>query len=208
MSPNPASPAAPAHGAGRDLSAWRAADLQRDKRWVVALDDAARTDLMRAVRAGLSPGKSLLDYTLQDFDFAPQTLALIAGAVAEAEHGRGIALVEGLPRESVSPAEFELLTWTIGLHVGVARPQDKLSRYINQVKDVGAVYRSPTGRGYSSRAELDFHIDGADIVLLSCYNQAPSGGDSLCSSSVAAFRQLVAERPDLAALLEQPVAHQ
>ena len=207
MSPNPASPAAPAHGAGRDLSAWRAADLQRDQRWVVALDDAVRTDLMRAVRAGLSPGKSLLDYTLQDFDFAPQTLALIAGAVAEAEHGRGIALVEGLPRESISPAEFELLTWAIGLHVGVARPQDKLSRYINQVKDVGAVYRSPTGRGYSSRAELDFHIDGADIVLLSCYNQAPSGGDSLCSSSVAAFRQLVAERPDLAALLEQPVAH-
>ena len=117
---SPAAPAAPTHSAGRDLSAWRVADLQRDPRWVVALDDAVRTDLMRALRGGLSAGKSLLDYTQQDFDFAPQTLAPIARAVAEAEHGRGIALVEGLPRESVSPTEFELLTWAIGLHVGVA----------------------------------------------------------------------------------------
>ena len=124
MGPNQASPAASANSAGRDLSAWRVADLQRDRRWVVRLDDAARSDMLRALRAGQSADKSLLDYTQRDFDFAPQTLAPIGNAVAEAQHGRGIALVEGLPRESVSPAEFEMLTWAIGLHVGVARPQD------------------------------------------------------------------------------------
>jgi len=82
----------------------------------------------------------------------------------------------------------------IGLHLGVARPQDKLSRYINMVKDVGTIYRSAGGSGYSSNAELDFHVDSGEVVLLSCYNQAPSGGDSLYASSVAAFRQLAAER--------------
>lgn len=207
MTTTPSAAAAPGAGSGRDATAWRAADLGRDTSWVTALDDAARVDLLRALRAGTSADKSLLDYRKESFAFGQEVLATIARAVAQAQHGRGVALVEGLPRDCVSPDEFELLTWAIGLHFGVARPQDKQSRYINQVKDVGTVYRSPTGRGYSSKAELDFHIDGADIVMLSCYNQAPSGGDSMCSSSVAAFRQLVTERPDLAAVLLQPVAH-
>jgi len=83
----------------------------------------------------------------------------------------------------------------------VARPQDKQSRYMNKVMDVGTVYRSAGGRGYSSNAELDFHVDGSDVVLLSCYNQAPEGGDSMCSSAVTALIQMQNERPDLAAVL-------
>ena len=112
--------------------------------------------------------------------------------------GRGVALVKGLPREGVSPEEFELVTWAIGLHFGVARPQDRTSAYINKVKDAGTDYRSATGRGYSSNAELDFHVDGSDVVLLSCYNQAPVGGMSMCSSAVKAYEVMFAERPDLA----------
>jgi len=188
---------------GRDAAAWRADDLDRDRRWVYALDDADRADLRKGLAAGRVEGKPLLDYRQGDFAFG-RALATIRRALDEAQHGLGAALVTGLPRQDLSADEFELLTWAIGLHLGVARPQDKLSRYINRVKDVGAVYRSAGGRGYSSNAELDFHVDSGDVVLLSCYNQAPSGGDSLCSSSVAAYRQLVAERPDLAAALQEP----
>ena len=93
------------------------------------------------------------------------------------------------------------MTWVIGLHFGVARPQNKVSAYMNEVKDAGTVYRSATGRGYSSNAELDFHVDGADVVLLSCYNQAPFGGTSMCSSSVKAYEVMMAERPDLVDVL-------
>jgi alpha-ketoglutarate-dependent taurine dioxygenase len=189
--------------AGRDAAAWRAADLDRDRRWIYALDDADRNDLHRGLAAGRIEGKPLLDYRQGDFAFG-RALKTIRGALAEAQHGLGAALVKGLPRADLSAAEFELLTWAIGLHLGVARPQDKLSRYINEVKDAGTVYRSAGGRGYSSNAELDFHVDSGDVVLLSCYNQAPSGGDSLCSSSVAAYRQLALERPDLIAALQQP----
>ena len=189
--------------AGRDAAAWRAADLERDRRWVFALDDADRDCLGRALRAGFVDGKPLLDYRQRDFAFGP-ALAPIRRALEEAQHGLGAALVKGLPRESMSEQQFELLTWAIGLHLGVARPQDKLSRYINEVRDKGTDYRSAGGRGYSSKAELDFHVDSGDVVLLSCYNQAPSGGDSLCASPVAAYRQLVAERPDLAEALQQP----
>ncbi|WP_213958929.1 MULTISPECIES: TauD/TfdA family dioxygenase [unclassified Variovorax] len=197
-------PAAGKRPPGRDASAWTVHDLTIDARWIHPLDAEDRADLLTVLRAGHRPGQPLLDYRRRDFPFGSRVLAKLKRAFEDALNGRGVALVKGLPREGVSPEEFELLTWAIGLHVGVARPQDKLSRYINMVKDVGADYRSPTGRGYSSRAQLDFHIDGADIVALSCYNQAPEGGDSMCTSSVAAYRQLLIERPDLAEVLREP----
>ena len=191
-------------GPGRDASAWGSADLHRDTRWIHRLDDADRADLLRVVRAGRRKDQPLLGYRQNDFPFGPDVRGKLRGAFEDALNGRGVALVKGLPRAGVSPEEFELLTWAVGLHFGVARPQDRQSRYMNRVKDVGTDYRSPTGRGYSSKAELDFHIDGADVVVLSCYNQAPEGGDSMCTSSVAAFRQLLVERPDLAAVLQTP----
>jgi len=190
-------------GAGRDNAAWRAADLDRDRRWVFRLTDDECEAMRRALRRGRIEGKPLLAYRQADFDFGAALLP-VRRALDEAQHGLGAALVKNLPREGLSAAEYELLTWALGLYLGVARPQDKLSRYINMVKDVGTVYRSAGGRGYSSNAELDFHIDSGDVVLLSCYNQAPSGGDSLCASAVAAFRQLAAERPDLAGALFEP----
>ena len=183
--------------------AWQVRGLQTDRSWVIELDDADRADLLGALRAGRMPSKALLDYRRSDFAFG-RALAPLKRAFAQAQHGLGIALIKGLPREGVSTEEFELLTWAIGLHFGVARPQDKASRYLNQVRDVGVDYRSPTGRGYSSKAELDFHIDGADLVALSCYNQAPIGGDSMATSSTAVFHRLRSERPDLAEALMQP----
>ena len=192
---------------GRDAAAWTVADLERDTGWIRRLDDADRADLLAGLRAGRVPGKPFLEYRREDFPFGERVVGRLRDAVDDAQHGRGVVLVKGLPREGLAPEDFECLTWAIGLHLGVARPQDRMSNYINPVKDVGAVYRSPTGRGYSSKSELDFHVDGGDVVLLACYNQAPVGGDSLCSSGVAAWRVLVDERPDLARVLEQPVPH-
>lgn len=189
---------------GRDAAAWRAADLERDRRWVIDLAEAERAELLRVLRAGQVEGRPLLAYEAADFPFG-RALDPVRRALDEAQHGLGVALVRGLPREGVSEEQFELFTWAIGLHLGVARPQDRQTRYINRVKDVGTVYRSATGRGYSSNAELDFHVDGSDVVLLSCYHQAPEGGDSMCASAVAAYRQLLAERPDLAAALHEPL---
>lgn len=177
-------------------AAWTAAEIATDPRWVFHLTQPEHEALFASIRRGRLPGKALIAYRIGDFALSapPDTLAR---AFAEVRDGSGMALVKGLPREGVSPEEFELVTWVIGLHFGVARPQNKASAYMNQVKDVGAVYRSAGGRGYSSNAELDFHIDGADLVLLSCYNQAPVGGMSMCTSSTKAFEVMRAERPDL-----------
>ena len=69
-----------------------------------------------------------------------------------------------MPREELNHEEFRLLSWVIGLKTGVARPQGN-SQYISAVRDVGTDYRAANGRGYSSNAELDFHVDVADLTI-------------------------------------------
>jgi Taurine catabolism dioxygenase TauD, TfdA family len=181
-------------------AAWTVAEVEKETRWIYRLSSSESAELIATVRSARVEGKPLLQYRKRDFGLS-LCLSTLADAFREVRDGRGMALIKNLPREGVTPAEFELMTWAIGLCFGVARPQNRLSAYINEVKDVGGVYRSPTGRGYSSSAELDFHVDGSDVVLLSCYNQSPVGGMSMCTSSLKAYEVVRAERPDLAAEL-------
>ena len=185
-------------------AAWSASDLRADETWIQTLDDAARRDLIGAARAAMAADKPLFDYRRDDFDLG-RALAPIERGVREAKDGRGFALLRGLPREGLTDHEFEVLTWGIGLHTGVARPQGMASQFIAAVRDEGTTYRSSGGRGYSSASKLDFHVDGADLAFLTCYNVAKSGGESMVTSSVAAHNVMVAERPDLAEILHEPL---
>ncbi|HVY17559.1 MAG TPA: TauD/TfdA family dioxygenase [Rhodopila sp.] len=184
-------------------AAWLVQDLDADRSWICTLDGKARTDLTAAVRKACTPDRPLLDYRRADFDLGAAG-PTIAAALQQVRDGTGFAILRGMPRAELTATEFELLTWAIGLHTGVARPQGKASQYLSAVRDAGTTYRSGKGRGYSSNADLDFHTDSADIVLLTCYNVARSGGQSLVSSSVTAHDILAKERPDLAELLHQP----
>ena len=183
-------------------AAWTVDDLTRDRSWVYRISDTGRDHLTRVVKQAYDPARPLLDYTREDFDLGPAWDTL-AAAIHEAHHGRGLALVRGLPRDGLGEEEFKLLNWAIGLHAGVARPQGKATQYISAVRDAGTDYRSASGRGYSSNAKLDFHVDGADIVTLACYNKAKSGGQSMITSTVTAWNALLAERPDLAEVARQ-----
>lgn len=189
--------------AGASRAAWTPADLRADTSWIVELDDRARRDLTAAVHGASDPQKSLFDYQRADFDLGT-AFEPIASAFREAQHGRGLAVLRGLPRAELSEPDFGLLTWAIGLHFGVARPQGKTSQYMAGVRNVGVDYRSASGRGYSSNAELDFHIDTADVTLLTCFNAARSGGMSLVVSSITAHNVLGRERPDVLEVLYEP----
>ena len=183
--------------------AWTVDDLQTDPGWIFELDDRARRDLTAAVRTAADPAKALFDYRRDEFDLG-SAWPVISAALRQVRDGTGFAILRGMPRDGLTATEFELLTWAIGLHTGVARPQGKASQFLSAVRDAGTVYRTGKGRGYSSNADLDFHTDSADIVLLTCYNVARAGGMSMVSSSVTAHEILAAERPDLADLLHQP----
>ena len=183
-------------------SAWRVDDLKADRSWEFQLNDTHRSNMVEAVSKAFDPDRSFFDYKREEFDFGP-ALDVISGAIREAYHGRGVAWLHGLPRDGLSEQEFAVMNWGIGLHFGVARPQGKASHYMSAVRNVGTDYRASNGRGYSSNSKLDFHADGTDIVSLSCFNKAKSGGQSMMSSSVAAYQVLCDERPDLAEVAEQ-----
>ncbi|HEX6004440.1 MAG TPA: TauD/TfdA family dioxygenase [Burkholderiales bacterium] len=184
---------------------WSAAELEADReRWTFSLNERARRDLVTAVGKARDPDRDDLDYRRNDFDLGC-AWPIIQAAFTETEHGRGVALVRGLPREHLDEAGFRLLAWAIGLYAGVARPQGKASHYISAVRDIGTQYRTGTGRGYSSNAELDFHTDSADVVALACYNKAVSGGMSITTSTLAAYERMKRTHPRLVDWLHRPV---
>ncbi len=186
-------------------TAWNAAQLEAErKRWTFALDDRARHDLAAALKKARDPDKTLFDYRREDFNLGA-AWPVIAAAFEETKRGLGVALLKGLPRDGIDEKGFEILTWAIGLHAGVGRPQGKASHYISAVRDAGNTYRTGSGRGYNTNAELDFHTDSADLVALSCYNKAASGGMSITTSSPAAYARMKAEFPALAEWLRRPV---
>jgi hypothetical protein len=185
-------------------AAWRADELESDRRWIFALDERGRRDMAAALERARDPDKGLFDYRREDFDLGAGW-APLAAALDEVKRGRGVALLKGLPRAGLDEKAFELLTWAVGLHAGVARPQGKQTHYISAVRDIGTTYRTGTGRGYSSNAELDFHTDSSDIVVLTCYNRARSGGMSITTSTHAAYEVMAAEHPELLEWLHRPL---
>ncbi|MBT4354803.1 MAG: TauD/TfdA family dioxygenase [Rhodospirillaceae bacterium] len=183
-------------------AAWETSYLNHNNDWVFMISDAEKNQLSTLIKNVYEKDRNLFDYSPSEFDFG-SSWNTIAKALSEALHGRGLAIVKGLPREDLSHEEFRLLSWAIGLKAGVARPQGMASQYIAAVRDIGTNYRAANGRGYSSSAKLDFHVDGADLTTLTCYNKAKSGGQSMISSGVTARNYLVKERPDLAEVASQ-----
>ena len=183
-------------------SAWEIEDLKSTNDWCFKIDESDRNQLRASIKSTFEKDRDLFSYSPNEFDFG-SSWENIEKAIAEAHHGKGISIVRGLPREDLSQEEFRLLSWAIGLKSGVARPQGMASQYISAVRDAGTDYRAANGRGYSSNAELDFHVDVADLTILTCYNKAKSGGQSMISSGVTAHNYLIKERPDLAEIAYQ-----
>lgn len=185
-------------------SNWRVADLEEDRTWIFSVDEAARKEMVRTVLAVADPDKHLFEYRCADFKW-DRTIEILLAALREVKHGRGIALIRGLPREKLTAHQFEVLTWGLGLHSGVPRPQGKATQYISAVRDAGTDYRTGTGRGYSSSADLDFHTDSSDIIFLSCFNKAATGGKTIVSSSMAGHEVMAQEYPEHIKWLYEPI---
>ena len=183
-------------------SAWEIEDLKSTDDWCFEIDESDRNQLIASIKSVFEEDRDLFSYSPNEFDFG-SSWEIIERALQEAHHRKGLSIVRGLPREDLNHEEFRLLSWAVGLKSGVARPQGLASQYISAVRDAGIDYRAANGRGYSSNAELDFHVDVADLTILTCYNKAKSGGQSMISSGITAHNYLTKERPDLAEIAYQ-----
>jgi len=186
---------------------------EHPQRYTVIIEEAER-------RALIALGPELTKVTDGTCGDAPGERATSARAVEARLHqvlapqleasrqllsgGYGFVWLRGLPTDLLSPAASAQLYTLLGRGLGEPVPQNLDGELITHVRDAGADPNDPEVRRYRTRAEQDFHTDGADVIGLLCLSAAAKGGESRLLSSVRVYRRVLAERPDLAPLLEAP----
>jgi hypothetical protein len=88
----------------------------------------------------------------------------------------------------------------------LARSQNAQGHLLGHVRDMGLSSADPAVRIYQTRERQTFHTDSADVVGLLCLKTAKTGGESLLVSSTTIYNEMLRLRPDLLALLMQPIA--
>lgn len=115
--------------------------------------------------------------------------------------GRGFALVRGIPVDG----DPEAVALGVAANVGELVPQGGAP--LLHVRDAGADPTLSTTRSYQHSARLSYHADPTDVVALLCVRPAAVGGLSRVVSSVAVRNEVTRTRPDLAAVLHEPILH-
>jgi len=165
--------------------------------YVYELPEGPRSDLARLLREITRGGDVEADVRATMADAHARCAAALAT-------GHGLILLRGIPVVGHDRATLATLFTMMGRSLGRPMPQNLDGETITDIRDTGADPSDPDVRLYRTRAEQDFHTDGADVIGLLAIQPARSGGASRIVSSVRVYQEMQARRPDLAALLLQP----
>lgn len=187
-------------------SAWLAQDMtENPDRWLYHLTAADIHDLEQAAAHFRSTGKDVGEISKADFPlvgFAPHLAALKIKLLS----GVGVEVLRGLPIANYTQAEAATIFCGIGAHLGSARSQNAAGHILGHVRDIGADPNDPNSRIYQTNDRQTFHTDSADVVGLLCIRDAKQGGKSLLVSAESIYNRMRQDRPDLLALLFDPIA--
>jgi len=184
---------------------WTREQVSGDPSWIERLTSEEISGVQYALDAALSLDKDFLSMRPEDFPLPDESVAVLKRALKKTQGPWGFCLLKGFPVDKWTESETRLIYWGLGLHMGVARPQNKNSDYLTDVRDAGGQYYGKNGRGYNTNASLDFHIDFGDVVSLLCRRTARQGGESLITSSKAIYAEVARVRPDLVEVLHEPL---
>lgn len=183
---------------------WCAADLAADTRWHLEWDrsELSALDTWATITSGNDPAELAAAVAA-----APEILVERAQAVRdELIDGHGLVLLSGLDVEKHDRESIAIMFMLFGSLVGSLRSQNAAGHLLGHVTDVGADVEDPATRIYQTNHRQTFHTDSTDAVGLLCLQTAQSGGASMVVSVDAVYERLVAEAPELAARLFEPVA--
>ena len=181
-------------------AAWIGTDLARRTNWIHVLTPSEVADIERVVASLRANGVPREQLTRDDVAFDALAPAIAAWRDTLA-HGRGFLLVRGLPVERMSFDAAAAAYWSIGLHLGSPVSQNFQGELLTHVRDTGADPTDPSTRLYKTRAEQDFHTDGADVIGLLCLRGAKRGGESRIVSSVSVVYEIERRHPELVPVL-------
>lgn len=186
-------------------SAWHGPDMLRDQSWreEITAEEIAEVE---AATAYVSGNPDLNVAALRPADFPLPVLGTrLARLRHDVLHGRGFALLRGLPVAGWTRRQAAIAFLGIGAHFGSARSQNAKGHVLGHVKDMGLSSSDPNVRIYQTHERQSFHTDSCDIVGLLCLQAAKSGGRSALVSSVTVFNEMRRRRPDLLRLLFEPI---
>ena len=185
-------------------SVWKGEQMAARSDWIYHLNGAELTEIDAAVQTVRREGTELFQIGPDDFPL-PTLGSRMRQLRNEVGAGRGFAVLRGLPISNYSLDDARFLFWGLISHVGKAEGQDRKGSLMHQVTDTGkTVENSDSTRGYETNNELMFHNDGGDAFALLCVRSAKSGGNSRLMSAGALFNEILARRPDLARVVQEP----
>jgi hypothetical protein len=185
-----------------DPAGWCAEDMLKRTDWIHTFSEAELGDLLGAIAAIEERGIDIKDITRETFPL-PVLGPALDDIHDELREGRGFVLIRGLPIANITRAQAGAAFYGIGTWLGNAISQNPMGHVLGHVKDMGKDYDDPNVRGYQTAARMTFHSDQCDYVGLLCLQPSKSGGESLITSSVTVYNEMVRRRPDLAAALSK-----
>ena len=181
-----------------DASAWRGADMAKDRSWIMRLrpDHIAEIDaaLVRAM-ASIANGGDVTQLTRDHFPL-PTLSTEIDRWVHDVQRGRGFLLVRGLPVERYDDMQVRVVFWGLGLYMGTALSQNSYGELLGDVYDEGVKMGTGKVRGYRTNSFLMFHSDRADVVGLLCLHKAKEGGISSLVSTMTIHNEILKNHPE------------
>src|ERR1043165_6863668 len=188
----------------RDRSVWYGADLASSDIWIERLSHVEIAEVERAVRELGKSHIELASITAKDVSL-PTLGPRLQLALDEVLNGRGFVLIKALPVERWTRRQAAIAFLTIGAHLGNLRMQNADGHLLGHVRDLGRSSDDPNTRIYQTRERQTHHTDSCDVVGLMCLRTAKSGGLSSLVSSTTIFNEMRRRRPDLLAVLLQPI---
>lgn len=187
-------------------SAWIGPDLSADtSAWLTELSAEDVSELCAAAAHFAGLDRDLGQITADAFPL-PRFGAHLTQMRHQLIHGVGLEVLRGLPLAEIDTRTAATIFCGIGAHLGSARSQNAAGHILGHVRDVGRDPQDPTARIYQTSARQTFHTDSADVVGLLCLKDAQSGGASLLVSAETIYNEMRRRRPDLLALLFDPIA--
>ena len=177
-----------------DPAEWYPEEHRDSEQWIYGLSEAEIAEIDAGVARVEERGLDIKDIRREDFP-----LSTFSGALTEIRQelldGRGLVLVRGMPIERMTRVQMAAAFWGVANYLGEAVPQNGKGHLLGHVKDLGLDYAKV--RGFQTRAFMNFHADGCDILALCCLHPSKSGGQHRVCSSVALHNEMLKRRPDL-----------
>jgi hypothetical protein len=196
---------------------WKGGEVSRSRRWIKEFPAALLEQIDTAVTQ--ADGIDWRHINRRNFPLLAAQ-SFLDEVREELENGCGMVKLRGLDVGRYSVEQLRCIWYALGAYLGTPMYQNRFGEMMRDIRDegMGAGARlygatvDATGKQFLSSGartlssgQLRFHTDRCDVVGLLCVRQASQGGVSKLASSATVYNEIRKRRPDLHALLCQPI---